>query len=477
MKTRQAVRFALDPTVAQRRDLARHAGASRYAYNWGLEREKAALDARKAGDITVRLPSAMTLHKEWNRWKKGPDGIPWWIEVSKCAPQEAFRDLERGMKAFWESRAGKRPGPKIHFPRFKKKGRGRDSFRLTGSIHHHGRAVTLPRIGTIRIFEDATGWAERIETGSVRVTSATVSREADRWFVSLAVEAERDIPASPAATDTIGVDLGILALATISDGTVVPGPKALRRGLRQLRRLSRAHSRKRHGSHNRAKAARRLARHHAKVAAIRRDHLHKLTTTLAKTHGRIVVEDLNVRGMLGNRRLARSLADAGFGEFRRQLAYKCQWYGSELVVADRWFPSSKTCSQCGAVKPELSLSERTYRCESCGLILDRDLNAAINLAGWSHPAVTASAAETLTACGADRKPGPRPAGGREAGTGIAPERRQPMAAVNGGLTNVHSFTTASSQGVDRRSEVAGCKARQQTAGRQAGAPPLTTIVR
>ncbi len=434
MKTRQALRFALDPTFAQRRDLGRHAGASRYAYNWGLERQRAAL---AAGATTVRLPSAMSLHKEWNRWKKGRDGIPWWPEVSKCTFQEAFHDLEWGMRAFWESRAGRREGPRVRFPRFKKKGRSRDSFRLTGAIHLHGRAVTLPRIGTVRVWEDAARWVERIQVGSVRVTSATVSREADRWFVSLAVEVERAVPRRPVAGDTIGVDLGLLALATLSDGTVIEGPKALRHGLRQLRRLSRAHSRKQRGSHNRARAARRLARHHAKVAHLRRDHLHKLTTRLAKTHGRIVVEDLNVKGMLGNRRLARALADAGFSEFRRQLAYKCRWYGSQLMVADRWFPSSKTCSSCGAVKAELPLRERTYRCESCGLVLDRDLNAAINLAGWAYPAVTASAAETRTACGADCKTGPRPAGGREAGTGTAPERRHSMAAVDGGLTTVH----------------------------------------
>lgn len=325
------------------------------------------------------------------------------------------------MHAFWESRTVKSAGPRTNFPRFKQKGRSKDRFRLTGAIHLHQSAVTLPRIGTIRLCEDAARWVERIASGSVRVTSASVSREADRWFVALAVEAERAIPASPGAVDTIGVDLGVLALATLSDGTVIPGPKALRRGLRKLRRLSLAHSRKVRGSRNRARATRQLGRHHARVAAIRRDHLHKLTTTLAKTHGRIVVEDLNVKGMLGNRQLSRALGDAGFGEFRRQLAYKCQWYGSELVVADRWFPSSKTCSRCGTVKSELGLKERTYRCERCGLVLDRDLNAAINLAGRANPAVTASAGETSTACGADRKPGPRSAGGCEAGTGIVPE--------------------------------------------------------
>ncbi len=159
------------------------------------------------------------------------------------------------------------------------------------------------------------------------------------------------------------------------------------------------------------------------MAAIRRDRLHKLTTALAKTHRRIVVEDLNVRGMLRTHRLARSLADAGFGEFRRQLAYQCAWYGSRLVVADRWFPSSQSCSNCGTVTAELLLRERTYRCDACGVVLDRDLNAARNLAWWAdaHHPVTASAAETITACGADRKSSVSLAGGWEAGTGTAPE--------------------------------------------------------
>ncbi|HVC22989.1 MAG TPA: IS607 family element RNA-guided endonuclease TnpB [Candidatus Dormibacteraeota bacterium] len=420
-KVQQALRFALDPNAGQRRELARHAGTARYAYNWGLRRVMDGLAARRAGDTTVSVPSAMTLHREWNAWKQSPEGIPWWTEVSKCAPQEAFRNLEWGLRAYWAGRDGKRPGPQVRFPGFKKKSRSRDSFRLTGALHLHAGAATLPRIGAVRLCEDATRWASLVTVGSVRITSATVSREADRWFVALAVEAERAIPSGNGHTDTMGVDLGVVALATLSNGTVIPGPKALRRGLRKLRQLSRAHSRKRRGSRNRAKAARRLTRHHAKVGSLRRDHLHKLTTTLAKNHGRIVVEDLNVQGMLRNRKLARSLADAGFGEFRRQLAYKCRWYGSELVVADRWFASSKTCSRCGTVKPELLLRERTFRCESCGLAIDRDLNAAINLAGSVHPAVTASAVETRTACGADQKSRPRLAGGKEAGTGIAPE--------------------------------------------------------
>ena len=388
--------------------------AARYAYNWALERVQESLRARKAftvlalrqgarldearawaAELVGPVPSAITTHRRWNVWKKLPGGITWWGEVSKCAPQEAFRDLDLGLAAFWQSRAGRRAGTRVGFPRFKKKGRSRDSFRLTGAIHLQGRAVTLPRLGSLRLSEDPTRWVHRLTAGNVRITCATVSREADRWFVALGVEVERDIPATNGAADTIGVDLGVLALATLSDGTVVPGPKALRRGLRKLRRLSRAHSRKRRGSHNRQKAARRLARHHAKVAAIRRDHLHQLTTALAKTHGRIVVEELNVQGMLWNRR---------------------------LVVADRWFPSSKRCSGCGTVEQDLALSERTYRCRSCGLAIDRDLNAAINLAGWAHPTFASSAGETQNACGANRRSSAWLADGCETGTGTAPER-------------------------------------------------------
>ena len=249
----------------------------------------------------------------------------------------------------------------------------------------------------------------------------------------------RAIPATTGATDTLWVDLGVLALATCSDGTVIPGPKALHRGLRRLRHLSRAHRRKRRGSRNRAASARRLTRHHARIAALRRDHLHTRTTALAKTHRRIVVEDLNVRGMLGNRRLARSLADSGFAEFRRQLAYTCGWHGSTLVTVDGWFASAKRCSACATVTAALSLRERTYQCDACGLVIDRDRNAAITLVWWAAPpVVTAGAAETETACGAARKPRPRLAGGWEAGTGIAPE----PTGSTGGHPSVSPFVTA-----------------------------------
>jgi len=414
--TRQAYRYALDLSDRQRGQLASHAGAARYAWNWGLGLVTDAMAAHRTGETSVPIPSAISLHRAWNAWKKGEYGISWWTQVSKCAPQEAFRDLESGLRACWESRAGRRRGPRVRFPRFKKKGRARDSFRLTGAIHVEQRQVRLPRLGRMRLCEEATPLLERIRAGKAHISAATVSREAERWYVSFAVELARPIPASNGHSDTVGVDLGVLALATLSTGEVVRGPRALRSGLRRLRRLSRRHSRCQRGSANRRKANRRLARHHARVAALRRDHLHKLSTMLAKSHGRIVIEDLNVRGMLGNRRLARALSDAGFGELRWMLEYKCRWYGAELVVASRWFPSSKTCSGCGAIRAELSLRDRIFRCPDCGRELDRDLNAAINLAGWAHPVVAGSAPETENACLSGGQTAPGAARHVEAGT-------------------------------------------------------------
>ena len=414
--SRQAYRYALDLSDRQRGLLASHAGSARYAWNWGLRLVVDAVAAHKAGDTSASIPSAISLHRAWNAWKKGEDGIAWWTQVSKCAPQEAFRDLESGLHAFWESRAGRRPGPRVRFPRFKKKGRCRDSFRQTGAIHVEARHVRLPRLGRLRLCEEAAPVLARIQAGQAHISAATVSRVAQRWYVSFAVEVERAQPASNGHLDTVGVDLGVLALATLSTGEVVQGPRALGSGLRRLRRLNRRHSRCQRGSANRRRASRRLARHHARVAALRRDHLHKLTTMLAKSHGRIVIEDLNVRGMLGNRRLARRLSDAGFGELRRLLEYKCQWYGAELVVASRWYPSSKTCSQCGAIRAELSLQDRVFRCPDCGRELDRDLNAAINLAGWAHPVVAGSALETENACLSGGKTAPGAARHVEAGT-------------------------------------------------------------
>ena len=235
--------------------------------------------------------------------------------------------------------------------------------------------------------------------------AATITRTADRWFVSFTVEVQRPIPESNGKTTVIGVDAGVRHLATLSNGAIIANPRALEGSLRKLRRLNRQLARRKLGSKRRNQSRRTLARVHARAANLRRDALHSLTTSLATQHNTIVVEQLNLAGMARNRHLARALADAGLGQLRRQLAYKTTWYGSRLIVADRFYPSSKTCSACGWVKAKLTLAERTFVCEACGLRLDRDLNAARNLAKLAEH-VARGGWETQNARGADHKTQP-----------------------------------------------------------------------
>ena len=376
MLINRAYRYELDPNNIQRSSLAQHAGVARFAYNWGLEQR---IKQYKNNQGDERFTDAMKQHKLLNNLKN--DQFSWMYETSKCAPQEALRDLHRAFQNFYR---GLKSGKNIGFPRFKRRG-VRDSFRLTGTIRFHERAIQLPRIGKIRIKEKK----EIYYNG--RILSITVRRRANRWFVSVIVE-ENILDPQPVRGAPVGVDLGAKTLATLSDGTTFANPRAMGRRLRKLRQLHRSLSRKKKGSKNREKAKLRLAKMYLKVFNIRQDTLHKVTTYLAKSHSKVVIENLCVSWMLKNRRLARAIADVGFYEFRRQLEYKCQWYGSELVVVSRTFPSSKICSQCGHRKKELSLSEREYHCEQCGLEIDRDLNAALNLVAVCLP-------ETENACG------------------------------------------------------------------------------
>ncbi|HEX3195039.1 MAG TPA: IS607 family element RNA-guided endonuclease TnpB [Streptosporangiaceae bacterium] len=400
VRVTQAYRFALEPTPAQERALRSHAGVARFAWNWGLARCKERYEAEG------RWYSAVDLHKLWNAEKKADPVLAWWSENSKCAYQEAFRDLDRALRDFIKSKKGLRKGRRLGFPRFKERGKCRDAFRFGGgAMRCAGSTVTLPRIGTLCTHEPTRKLGRRLDNGTARILSASVTRTAQRWFVAFTVEVDRAMPECHAAPGSvIGVDLGVKTLLTGVDDAgivvIVNGPKALRSSLLKLRRASRAHSRMDEGSANRRKHAGRLARIHARVANVRADALHKATTDLAARYETIVAEDLNVTGMLANRRLARAVADQGFGEARRMLGYKTTRNGGRLVVADRWYPSSKMCSACGWRKPSLTLAERTFTCEACGLVLDRDENAARNLRD-----LAASGAERLNACGGTVRPG------------------------------------------------------------------------
>jgi putative transposase len=421
----QAYRFALDPTPAQRRALASHCGGARHAYNWGLALVKSRLEQRSDGeDIPVpwTLPD---LRREWNRAKH--EVAPWWAENSKEAYSSGLDALARALKNWSESRTGRRRGRPMGFPRAKKKGRARDTCRFTtGPIRvlSDRKHIQLPRIGVLKTHESTRKLARRVEQGTARILAATITRTADRWFVAFTVEVERIIPASNGKTSVVGVDVGVRHLAVLStDEPPAPNSGPLEHSLRKLRRLNRELARRKPGSRRRNQSRRRLARRHARAANLRRDALHKLTTALAVEHGTVVVEHLNVAGMVRNRRLARAISDSGIGELRRLLTYKTAWYGSRLVVADRFFPSSKTCSGCGWVKGKLTLAERTFRCEACGQVIDRDLNAARNLAKLADH-VARSGRETQNARGADRRTqlAGQVATKREAGTGCCPDQ-------------------------------------------------------
>lgn len=367
----RAYRTELSPEGRQRSLMIQACGAARFAYNWGLRRKTEVMDRSKLSIERIKVPTAIDLHKALNALKATQ--FPWMYEVSKCAPQEALWDLDAAFTNFFEGRA--------RFPAFKSRKHGLGAFTLTEAITVRPGRIRLPRLGWVRLKEN--GYLP----SKVHINSATVSERAGRWFVSINVVVKQEKP-EPVSGPVVGVDRGLKSLAVVSDGIVVENPKALHRHERKLKRLQRAVSRKVIGSSNRHDAVRALARLHLKISNVRKDALHKATTKLARTKSVIVVEDLGVRGMMANRGLAKSIADAGWSEFVRQLVYKTAWYGSRLVVADRFFPSTKMCSQCGNIRKAMLLSERTYSCERCGMLMDRDCNAAINLSQWPGVART-----------------------------------------------------------------------------------------
>lgn len=385
----EAVKVALDPTPAQERLLLSHAGASRFAFNAGLAHVKAGIDAGEKPEW-----SFYSLRKWWNANKDAlavsDDGVIWWGENSKEAYSSGLESLANALSNWVKSRKGERKGRRVGFPRFKAKDRTVPRFAYTtggfGLIEGDPKALRLPKIGRVHCMENV---AEHV--GGARVLRMTVSKRAGRWYASLTVERDTPVAVCAPKGGAVGVDLGVKTLATLSDGTVIENPRYLRKSERRLKMAQKALSRKAMGSKRRAKARAKVARLHARVAYQRGDAMHKATTWLASTYSDISVEDLNAAGMVKNHRLAKAVSDAAFGEFRRQLDYKTARTGATLHVIDRWYPSSKTCSKCGRVKAKLSLAERTYRCDGCGLVMDRDLNAAVNIL------VAGSAPETQNA--------------------------------------------------------------------------------
>ena len=407
----EAVKVALDPTPRQERLLEGHAGAARFAYNLMLAHIQSQLARNEKADWTMYAQ-----RRWWNEWKN--EIAPWWAEYSKEAYNSAFESLSAALRNFFDAKTGRRKGRRMGWPGFKSKRRTTPRFAYTtgsfGLVEGDPKRLKLPRIGRVHCMENI---ARRV--GAAKVVRMSVSKHAGRWYASLTIE--RDTPTASAVPGGggVGVDLGVKTLATLSDGTVAPNPRHMSGNLRRLAHAQRVLSRRREGSNRWRKARTRVQRIHARIANQRRDGLDKLTDRLTRTYTDIAIEDLNVAGMVKNHRLARAVADCGFAELRRQLVYKSMRTGARVHVIDRWHPSSKTCSNCGTVKAKLSLNERTYCCDACGLRIDRDLNAAININ------VAGSAPETLNARGGDARHD------RHAPAAQTPVKREPSNARQG----------------------------------------------
>lgn len=390
----RAYKVELDPNNVQRTALLKHAGTARFVWNWGLARRK------KEYEETGKSSNAIAQHRQLNALKK--TDFPWMYEVSKAAPQEALRDLDKAYQNFFRrvKNGEKTPG----FPKFKSRKNGVGSFRLTGAIHIENGRIKLPRIEWLKLKEHGY-----IPTEGIHILSVTVSESAGRWFVS--VQCRQEIEVAQATGEPVGIDLGIKELAIVSDGRRFENPQALRKSQAKLKRLQRELSRRKKGGKNREKTRQKIAKLHQRISNIRRDALHKATSAIAaktklgsKRPSVIVLEDLNVSGMLANHCLAQAISDVGFAEFRRQLGYKSIWHGTKLLLADRFFPSSRLCRYCGCINSELKLSDRKWTCV-CGAVLDRDLNAALNLKSLAAPSVRREQkASALNACGEDVRP-------------------------------------------------------------------------
>lgn len=359
----KAYKTELNPNNRQASYFGRCCGIARFVYNWAL-----AECSRRYEEGETISPSKLRV--EFNA--KKDELCPWVIAVPYAVTESAFRNLDAAFKNFFRrvKKGEKEPG----YPKRKKRG-DHNSFQLRG-VKVTEDAVYIPRLGWVRLKEQGY-----IPADADYGVYATISERAGRWFISVLVHEGNETPIETRPV-VIGIDFGIKSLAVLSTGEVFENPQPLATAQWKMRRLQKELSRRKKGGSNRRKTRQKLARAHFDVANVRKHHLHQLSSYVTETlrPARIVLEDLNVAGMVQNHHLARAISDVGFGELRRQIEYKAAQYGIDVILAHRFFPSSKTCSACGCIKEELSLSERTYHCDECGLVLDRDLNAARNLA-------------------------------------------------------------------------------------------------
>jgi putative transposase len=364
-------KIQLEPTCKQKVYFCKACGIARFTWNWALSKWEEAYKADKK-------VNALALKKEFNRLKETE--FPWVYEVTKYACQQPFIFLQRAFQGFFNK--------KTKYPKYKKKGI-HDSFYVGGDqVKIVGKYVKLPNLGWVRLTESL-----RFEG---KINAVTISRTADRWFISVNVETSQ-LPQLCENQAVVGIDLGLKAFATLSTGESIPSNQPLKKKLCRLKRLQRKLSRRKQGSQNRRKAKDQVAKLHYRVACSRNDFLHKVTTGLTEQYKHIVIEDLDISKMVEKKRMARSIMDSGWYEFRRQLSYKASLRGNRIYVADKWFASSKRCSCCGHRKDTLQLSERIYSCSECGLEIDRDRNAAICL----EQLLSTVSSTGIDACGQD----------------------------------------------------------------------------
>lgn len=366
-----AFKTKLDPNNVQATKFLKTAGCARFAYNWALnyQQENYKKGNKFIGKVDIQKIFVATVKQE-NKWL---------YESSKCAPQQAIRNLDTAYNKFFKGKA--------KHPKFKKKNVN-ESFYVEGSVYIKGNCVFIPKIGLVRCFEDLK------PLHNIKIKSATIRKENYEWFVSFTYEKVVVIPEKQ--FKTCGVDLGIKIFAVLSDGTEFKTPKKYKFLQKKIAKLQRKLARQQFVSKtiinkkgneqtikvcskNREKTKKQISLIHRDIKNQRIDVTHKMTTYITKNHSDITIEDLCVNGMMRNHKIARSIANSNFGEIRRQLEYKGIKYGCNIFIADRFFASSKTCSKCGNKKDNLKLSDRTYKCEKCGLVIDRDKNASDTL--------------------------------------------------------------------------------------------------
>ncbi|WP_327740975.1 transposase (plasmid) [Streptomyces sp. NBC_00493] len=393
-QVKRAFKYRCYPTDEQAAELSRTFGCVRLVYNRALEERTRAWYGEQRRVSYVQSSAALT------RWKKSEE-FAFLTEVSSVPLQQALRHLQTAFGNFFAKRA--------KYPRFKSRKKSRASAEYTRSAFtwREGRLTLAKTAGPLDI-----RWSRPLPEGT-EPTTVTVSRDSvGRWFVSMLCD-DRIAPA-PATKNAVGIDAGITSLVTLSTGEKVTNPRHERRDRARLARAQRELSRKAKGSANREKARRKVARVHARITDRRRDHLHKLSTRLVRENQTVVIEDLSVRNLLKNHKLARTISDASWTQLRSMLEYKCAWYGRELVVIDRWFPSSKLCGNCGTVTAKMPLNIRAWTCD-CGAVHDRDINAARNIK---------AAGLAVLACGDGVRPQGSSPGGQSA-LNQEPLRREP----------------------------------------------------